>query len=385
METKLYPAVVTAEPRTLGLPLELAVIIPTYNESENISPLIEALKKALAGIEWEAIFVDDNSPDGTAELIRQLSATDRRIRVLERIGRRGLSSACIEGMLATAAPYIAVMDADLQHDEAILPTMLNRIKSGCLDIVIASRSMPGGSMGEFARERVWLSKFGTHAARIVCRSEISDAMSGFFLMDRAFFQRVASDLTGTGFKILLDLLSSSSCPVRVAEVPYRFRNRQRGTSKLDVRSEFDYLHLLVAKVAGERIPSRLFLSVLIGSLGLCVHLGSFTLLHFWARFDFVIAQTAATFVAMTFNFLLRNAVAFRDRRLHGWRLASRLLMFYLGCSVGVLINVRLAESLYTVGMPWYLAGISGMVVSSIWNYGVIVAMAWRRNRVFTVS
>lgn len=237
-----------AESRAIGVPAALAVVIPTYNERENILPLLNALCKALAGIEWEVIFVDDNSPDGTAEHIRGVSVGDRRVRVLERIGRSGLSSACIAGMLATAAPFIAVMDGDLQHDETVLPAMLERIKAEHLDIVIGSRNMQDGSMGEFSRRRVWMSKIGTQVSRLICPRGISDTMSGFFLVDSAYFRKVVPRLSGIGFKLLVDLLASSPKPVRAAEVPYHFRNRQRGKSKLNAGISLGYLYLLLRKV-----------------------------------------------------------------------------------------------------------------------------------------
>lgn len=235
-------------------PIELAIVIPTYNERRNICPLIDALKYALSGIEWEAIFVDDNSPDGTADEIRSVAATDRRVRVIERVGRRGLSSACVEGMLATAACYIAVMDADLQHDEKILPEMLSRMKSQRFDVVVASRRAVGGSVGDFAKGRDLLSVLGSGLSRLICRMEVSDPMSGFFLLNRPFFSQVAPRLSGTGFKILLDLLASSVGTVRISEVPYRFRGRLSGESKFGVKAGFDYLRLIFEKVIKRVIP-----------------------------------------------------------------------------------------------------------------------------------
>src|SRR5580704_17169593 len=369
-----------AERTTLSAPLEFAVVIPTYNESGNIPLLLAALGTVLRGIEWEVIFVDDNSPDKTAELIRSLALTNRRVRVLERIGRRGLSSACIEGMLATPAPYIAVMDADMQHDESILPQMLERIKSEHLDVVVGSRKIAGGSMGEFARERVWLSDLGTRIGKLVCRSDVSDAMSGFFLVDRAYFQEVAPRLTGTGFKILVDLLSSSRTSPRVGEVPYHFRNRQQGESKLDINVELEYLYLLVDKLIGKWVPTRFVIYVLVGTLGLLVHLGVLALLYYRGHADFTVSQISATFVAMTFNFLLNNVVTFRDRRLRGWRIVTGLLTFYLACSLGALMNVSLAKFLLDSHVAWYMAGILGMAAGSVWNYGVNTVMTWRRSR-----
>ena len=361
-------------------PIELAVVIPTYNERENVPIVLAALDRALAGYAWEAIIVDDDSPDGTAEYVRGLASTNRRIRLLERIGRRGLSSACIEGMLTTSAPYIAVMDADLQHDEAILPKMLERIRNERLDLVVASRNLGDGSMGESSPGRVWLSKMGNRVSRLVCHCDISDAMSGFFVVDRAYFQEIVHRLTGTGFKILVDLLASSQRPVRVAEVPYRFRNRERGESKLDVNVELEYLFLLIDKMIGNYVPTRFVMFVLVGSLGMVVHLTCLGLLYEVAKASFVVSQTAATVAAMTFNFLLNNIVTFRDRRLRGWRLLTGLLTFYLACSVGALMNVSFAEFLHRQAIPWYVAGISGTAISSVWNYGVNTILTWRRSR-----
>jgi dolichol-phosphate mannosyltransferase len=360
-------------------PIELAIVVPTFNERENVSMLVPALETALQAIQWELIFVDDNSPDGTAECIRRLAATDRRIRVLERIGRRGLSSACIEGMLATAAPYIAIMDADLQHDERVLPKLLELMKTEHLDLVVASRNVAGGSQEGFSSWRLWLSATGSRIARLVYRSEVTDPMSGFFLVDREFFRQAVHRLSGTGFKILVDLLASSPRPARLKEVPYHFRRRQLGESKLDARVELEYLYLIVDKAIGRVVPTRFVLFVLVGSAGLLIHLSTLGLLYDWGKTSFKAAQLAGTIVAMTFNFLLNNVVTFRDRRLRGRRLAVGLFTFYAACSLGAVINLSFAQFLFHLGVPWYLAGLTGMAVSSVWNYGVNLILTWRRN------
>jgi dolichol-phosphate mannosyltransferase len=367
------------DPR-LGRPIELALIIPTYNERENVPLLVAALEKALAGIQWEAIFVDDNSPDETAEQVRRIASVDRRVRILERVGRRGLSSACIEGMLSTPAPYVAVMDGDMQHDESILPKMLECIKSNQLDVVVGSRKITGGSMGEFSQRRVQLSNLGSRISRLVCHCETSDAMSGFFIVDRKYFQEVVRRLTGRGFKILVDLLASSRRPVRIADVPYHFRNRQRGESKLDTNVELEYLFLLVDKVIGDIVPTRFVLFVLVGLLGVIVHLICLGLFYRVAKVSFVLSQVLATWVAMTSNFLLNNIVTFRDRRLRGMKLVTGLFRFYAACSVGALLNVSFANFLHDAKAPWYLAGVAGTAISSVWNYGVNTVFTWRRSR-----
>jgi dolichol-phosphate mannosyltransferase len=364
--------------RAPEIPVELAVVIPTYNERGNVPPMLSALAKALTDIEWEVIFVDDHSADGTAEVVREAAQTNRRVRVLERIGRRGLASACIEGMLATAAPYVAILDADLQHDEKLLPRMLERIKAEKLDIVIASRALRDGNAGEFPKHRVRLSRLGTRISRFVCRYEVTDAMSGFFLLDAAFFRRVAPRLSGTGFKILVDLLATSREPIRIGEEPYEFRKRHWGESKLDTRVEAEYLYLLLDKTLGRALPTRFALFALVGSIGLIFHLGILGLLR--NKIGFVEAQAVATFFAMTLNFLLNNVLTFRDKRLTGWRILIGLLTFYAACAAGALINISVADSLFRSHIVWWFAAICGVAVSSVWNYGVNTVFTWRREK-----
>lgn len=360
--------------------LELAVVIPTFKEIANVERLIDLLEKTLAGIGYELIFVDDDSPDGTAAKLRGIALHNPRVRVLQRIGRQGLASACIEGMLATPAPYIAVMDADLQHDERILPQMLELIKREHLDLVIGSRNVDGGSMGEFSKERVLLSGLGARISRLACRCDLSDPMSGFFVVDRRFFEEVAHRLSGLGFKILVDLVSSSRRPVRFGEVAYRFRARSGGESKLDINVGVEYLSLLLDKAIGNVIPVRFVLFGAVGGLGLVVHLTILGVLQFWAGFQFLTAQIWATVVAMAFNFLLNNLITFRDRRLHGWRIIPGLASFYVACSIGALANISLAKLLISAGLPWWFAGAGGMIIGSVWNYGVNAIFTWRRWR-----
>jgi dolichol-phosphate mannosyltransferase len=281
-------------------------------------------------------------------------------------------------MMATAAPYIAVMDADLQHDESVLPAMFEKIRSENLDVVVASRKIGGGSMGEFADSRVRLSNLGSNVSRLICHCEVTDPMSGFFVVNSAFFRSTTEKLTGTGFKILLDILASSKTPPKLGEVPYCFRTRQLGESKLDVNVQLEYLYLIVDKMIGTYVPTRFVLFVLVGSLGVLVHLAVLAAVYLAHREHFALAQAIATFAAMTFNFLLNNVVTFRDRRLHGAELLQGLLLFYLACSLGALINVSFASMLVRAGIVWYLAGASGTIISSVWNYWVNAVLTWRR-------
>src|SRR5205085_3502957 len=156
---------------------ELSVVVPTFNERDNVVALFRKLETALAGIAWEVIYVDDNSPDGTWEVLRALAGADSRVRCIRRVGRRGLSGACIEGILASSAPYAAVMDADLQHDETQLPKMLALLQGGAAELVVGSRYIEGGSAASFDRQRAGASAFATEIARRVLRVSIADPMS----------------------------------------------------------------------------------------------------------------------------------------------------------------------------------------------------------------
>jgi dolichol-phosphate mannosyltransferase len=360
--------------------LELSVVIPTYNERQNVAPLLAALDAALQGINWEVIFVDDHSPDHTADAIRELALTNPRVRILERIGRRGLSSACIEGMMASPAPSLAVMDADMQHDETILPEMLHLLRSRDLDVVVGSRRIAGGSMGDFAEKRVRLSDLGSRVSKLVCHCNVTDPMSGFFIVDSRFFRASVPRLTGAGFKLLVDILASSPTPPRVAEVPYQFRNRLAGESKLDVNVELEYLFLIVDKMVGRYLPARFVIFLGVGSLGLLIHLSILGIFHLFDAPAFSLGQVVATMGAMTFNFFLNNLVTFRDRRLKGIALLRGFIIFCAACTVGVLINLSFARRLLAADLPWYLAGLSGLAISSVWNYGVNTIVTWRRTR-----
>lgn len=360
--------------------LELAVVVPTFNERDNVRELLARLERALAGIEYEVIFVDDDSPDGTAEAVREIARTRREVRVLQRIDRRGLSSACIEGMLATAAPYIAVIDADLQHDEKILPTMLQRLRSEQLDLVVGTRHAEGGSVGSFAASRVRLSEAGKGLSRVVTPVQLSDPMSGFFVLDRRFFEEVAHALSGIGFKILLDLVASAKRPIRMAEVPYTFGERLHGESKLDVLVGLEYLQLLLDKRLGGVIPPRFFIFGLVGGVGVVLHLLILGALLRFGDVRFVIAQSIATFVVMTTNFFLNNALTWRDHRLKGAAAFGGLLKFYVACAIGAFLNIRVATFAQEHGAVWWIAGFAGLFVGSIWNFAVTSATTWRRRR-----
>ncbi len=354
---------------------ELTVVVPTFNERDNIEALLARLEAALYGIDWEIVYVDDDSPDGTAATIRALARTDPRIRCLQRIGRRGLSTAVVEGMLASSAPYLAVIDADLQHDERLLPQMLAAIKTEDFDVVVGSRHVAGGGVGEWDRRRVAISGIAARLARLIIAADLADPMSGFFMISRPAFERAVRHLSGQGFKILLDLFASTPTAYRFAEIPYVFGQRQYGESKLDSFVIWEYLMLLLDKLVGRYVPVRFVSFAAIGALGVAVH---FLTLYFALKaVEFPVAQAAATIVAMTSNFALNNFLTYRDRRLTGRRFATGLLSFYAVCSLGAVANVGIASAAFAHHYTWWVSGLAGVAIGVVWNYAVSSVITWR--------
>ena len=356
---------------------ELSVIVPTFNERENVLSLIELLGETLGNVRWEVIFVDDDSPDETATLVREIAQRDTRVRCIQRVGRRGLSTACVEGMLASSAPYLAVIDGDLQHDESLLPRMLEILRQGDKDIVIGTRYSEGGGTGDWAESRVAISDFAGRLSRLVLKSKLSDPMSGFFMLRREFLESALRRLSGIGFKILVDLFASSKEPPRFAELPYQFRVRTAGESKLDTHVAWDYIMLLMDKLIGHIVPVRFVSFGIVGGLGVIVHFAVLGALFTQAGVAFELSQASATIVAMTSNFALNNALTYRDMRLTGWRWLKGWFSFLLACSIGALANVGVATYLFEMDTQWALAGLAGILVGMVWNYVITMMYTWK--------
>ena len=365
--------------------VELAIVIPTFNERENIIPLLHRLANALEGIRWEAIFVDDDSPDGTADFVREIAQQKSQVRIIHRIGRRGLGSACVEGALSSSAPYFAVIDADMQHDETILPQMLERLKSQGLDMVVGSRYVEGGSVGGWEKRRQVISRLASRAAHFVIEADLQDPMSGFFLMRRQAFHETVRNLSQQGFKILLDLFASAPRPLRFTEVAYHFRSRTHGESKLDGMAAWEYGMLLadklVGKLVGQIIPPRLLVFGIIGSLGLLVHMAILTA-ALSLGFAFVISQTTAGIGSIGFNFILNNMITYRDRRLKGWDLTRGVSVFYLICAMGLAANVSVASLVYSEAANMVACGPPGgghrcrLELRNVHGLGMAASVIW---------
>ena len=368
-------------PDATALPLELAVVVPTFNESANVPLLVAKLDTALAGRGWEVIFVDDDSPDGTASVARKLARSDPRVRVIQRIGRRGLSSACIEGMCATAAPIVAVIDGDLQHDETLLPRMADALAADAgLDLVIGSRFVEGGGLGDWDKDRVAKSAFATRISRKVLKADLSDPMSGFFMIRADIVRALVPSLSAIGFKILLDIMTTSPRPLVFKEMAYVFRTRAVGESKLDHVVAMEFLIALYDRMFGKVIPVRFVMFSAIGALGAAVHMSVLWMFFRGLEASFLASTILATAFAMTFNFFLNNALTYRDRRLKGARaLLDGWVSFCLVCSVGAAANVGVAEFLYQAQEGyWALSALAGIAVAAVWNFALSSRFTWGR-------
>jgi dolichol-phosphate mannosyltransferase len=364
-------------PQAVDTP-QLSVIVPTFNERDNVTTLFRRLETALAGIAWEVVFVDDNSPDATWDVVRGLARQDCRVRCIRRIGRRGLSGACIEGILACSAPYAAVIDADLQHDETQLAKMLGLLQAGAADLVVGSRYIEGGSADSFDRQRAGASQLATEVAKRVLRVKIKDPMSGFFMIRRDRFEQLAPQLSTQGFKILLDIVATARGELRVVEVPFTFGSRLHGESKLDSMVALDFLGLVLAKLTRDVVSLRFLMFAMVGSLGLLVHLAALYAALKLIHLPFAESQACGAISAMTSNFILNNFLTYRDQRLKGLAILRGLLLFYLVCSVGLLANVGVAFSVYDQEPIWWLAGAAGALMGVVWNYAMSGLFVWRK-------
>lgn len=363
---------------------ELSIIIPTYNESENVSLLYKKILENLDGINFEVVFVDDDSPDGTSNVVNELIASYPNVRLIKRINKRGLSSACIDGFASSNAKYLAVIDADLQHDPQVLRTLFNTISKDNLDIVVASRFAAQSEINGLSSLRKFVSNVGNKIASLIAGAKLSDPLSGFFMTQKAVIDKVIYNLSGKGFKILLDIFSScklAKIKLRFAEVPITFHPRNSGESKLDSFIMLEFLLLVLDKIFGKFIPVRFIMFIIVGLSGLVLQIFLLAIMLKFMHLDFSVSQTTATIIVMTSNFFFNNIFTYRDKRLHGIKIIPGLLSFYLSCSIGAFINVTVATYLYNIGVVWFLSSLVGCIISATWNYAITSFTTWRKTDV----
>ena len=359
----------------------VSVIVPTYRESANIPILFERIKRVLNGAPWELVVVDDDSPDGTSSVAFALAAEDRRIRCLRRVNRSGLAGAVIEGWMSSSADFVAVIDGDLQHDESILPKMYEALARGSGNLAIGARIRNASGSGSLSPARQALSDLGAWFFRRIAGTTVADPMSGFFMIRREIVSRLAPRLSPDGFKILVDVILSAGGGLKIVEIPYEFRKRNAGESKLTPLVGIDFLGLVVHHATAGILPIRFVLFAMIGAGGLIVHILTLSaVLHWFGTLTFDAGQLIATIVAMGSNFILNNEITYRPYRFRGLGMVVGFLAFALGCSVGALANLNVASWLYRADQTWWLAGLAGALLSVVWNYAVSTNLIWRRRR-----
>ena len=356
---------------------ELTIVVPTFNEKANIPLLVDRLAQLLTSCDWEVIFVDDNSPDGTAAAARAIGANDSRVRCIRRIGRRGLAGACLEGMLASQARYVAVMDADLQHDEGLLVPMLEALRSGRADVAVASRYLYGGSAAGLSKQRSRVSRGSNTLVRLLLGIDLTDPMSGHFMIRRDALEAIAPSLSTQGFKILLDILATARGSLRTTELPSTFRERQHGESKLDSKIALDFAALVTAKLTNDAVSARFLLFCMVGLTGIGIHLSILSALLI-TNLSFGAAQAFATIGAIAWNFVLNNLFTYRDQRLTGWHFVTGLIRFQVICAIGAISNVGIATWIYDYHEVWWIAGLGGALIGTVWNFVVSAALVWRQ-------
>lgn len=363
--------------------IQLSVVVPTYNESDNVGEVVKRLDTSLSDITWEVIFVDDASPDGTADVIREVAKTDRRVRLISRHNRRGLSSAVVEGGLAASADIIAVMDGDLQHDESVLPALYRTIANDEADVASASRFLlEDGADGLSSETRLKISNTGIKVANKAFDLDMTDPLTGFFAMKREVLENAVPELSELGFKILLDLVTAAEPRPRIKELPFKFRERLHGESKLDNKVMYDFFLFFLEKKISPIIPlpARFLSFGIINSFGIIVHMAVLFLVLNAITGNFTIGQLAATLVAMLFNFSVNNAVTYHDMRLKGPEFYQGFVLFALLCSIGVFGNVSVANMIHDryADLSLYAPALVGALMAVVWNYVATRAFVWGR-------
>lgn len=361
----------------------LSLILPTYNEAENLPELLPKLEATLKDIPHEIIVVDDDSPDGTWRIAQELGQKRDDVHVIRRVGRRGLSSAVTEGFLSAKGDVFAVMDADGQHDMDLLPKLYASVRDNG-GIAIGSRYMEGGSVGEWDERRHALSRIATKLAIKLCKVKVSDPMSGFFAVRRQLFQGIADHLNPKGFKILLDLLVHVPSSTVVTEHPFTFSTRLHGESKLSRRVQVEFLEYLYDVTVGRYIPLTFVKYCLVGSAGVIVHMATYMLVSGVVRDDgnlsilgFRIAVLAAIEVAIVFNFYLNNVWTFAIARLRGVKALIGFAKYNAACLFGAVANYAISSYFFALGWVDLAAVFIGAFAGIIWNYTMSRLFAWR--------
>ncbi len=376
----------------------ISVILPTYNESGNIALLIDRLKTVLKSIPHEIIVVDDNSPDRTWEIVEKISEKNPWVRVIRRIEDRGLSSAVLTGMAVANGEVFAVMDADLQHDESILPEMFRAIHDDRMDICIGSRGIEGGSYGNWSATRRFMSWVAAFMAKVMLPVNVKDPMSGFFVISRETYQKSADKINPRGFKILLEFIGRSR-GLAIKEIGYTFKNRIHGETKLSSSVIKNYLIALWDLRFGKYVTPTFLMYCLVGASGVLVYSLVLAACRVLVLQDFFsglllrmdpnsFSMLAAVETSIISNYFLNNYFTFYERRHSGKKKIAGFVKFQLVSLLGLIVQIGVFQMLQANG---FLIGILsegfrnifnnalGIVVATVSNYYLNLNFTWRKN------
>ena len=357
--------------------IELSLIAPTYNEKENIVPLVERVHKALSQYNYELIIVDDDSPDGTAEHADSLTAR-YPLKVIVRKNERGLASAVVAGFDQARGQVLGAIDADLQHPPEAIPALLDAIRGGA-DVAIGSRYVEGGGIEGWSTKREIISIGAKTIARILLASvrKINDPLTGFFLFRREVIEGTV--LTPTGYKILLEVLVRGSAK-QVVEVPYVFKERERGKSNLTMKEQLNFLKHISRLAWFEGEIKRFIKFCIVGASGFCVNLGLLALFVEVVHMHKVWAQIPSYQISILTNFAFNEFWTFSDRRTPGLKsFLIRAIKFNLISQVGWGINISVYYlALNIAGIYYIVSQIIAIAVATLWNFFSNVIWTWRK-------
>ncbi len=359
---------------------QLSVVLPTYNERDNILPILRKILSLGGDFDLEILVIDDNSTDGTPELVKEISMNERRIRLIRRLGRSGLASAIKEGILDSSSNLIAIMDSDGQHEPIAILNAVRKLTDEGLDLVSGSRFLGNSEIYGLSQARTDGSSIANNFARFSlpkAHGHLTDYMSGFLVMNLNSCMPFIYKVDVNGFKFLYELLAVSKGKLKIKEIPLKFQPRNYGSSKLDLAIFWDFLISLLHTFSLRLIPRRAISFGLVGATGVLVQLISTHILMTSIRLDFVEALPISVVIAATSNYIINNALTFRAQRLKRWKLIRGLLKFLLVASLPVIANVGLATTFYSMianNAIW--AQLSGIFVVFIWNYAASSRFVW---------
>ena len=362
---------------------EISIILPTLNEEKNIGILLPKIQHILKDYTYEVIVVDDNSTDKTRHIAEEFFAINNNGFVLHRGALTGLSSAIYDGFNIASGNFLIVMDADLQHDEAILPELINKIATGKYDICIASRNIENGGYGNLILTRKLLSKFGIWLANFILNMKLSDPMSGYFGISRKLFEGIKHSINPRGFKLLLEILYKSK-NVNIAHIPYNFKVRKFGETKLTLAIGFEYLLALLDLKLGWVISYRFILFGFVGFIGSCLNFSFFiTFLYFDLPILWSVFYAAS--LGMIWSFLANNFFTFSEYRYSRKKILLGLFLYLFLSLPGIFVQIsvtsflsNLMQGSFYLSDYLYFIYLVAVICGAALNYIIHLNITWKK-------